>query len=361
MQTMTAPINEERLNHLLGKAIVDFGAASHAALVVIGDKLGLYKALAEAGPLTPEELAARTDTAERYVREWLNSQAAGGYVDYDPATAHYSMSAEQAMLLAHDDSPAFMVGAFQTAVAASRIAPRLQEAFRTGQGIGYHLHDADVFPGIERLFRTSYATYLVQAWIPSLTGVEEKLRAGAVVADVGCGHGAATIMMAEAYPRSTFVGFDYHLPSVHAARDRARSAGVDGRVRFEVGGATAFDTPSSGAGYDLVTSFDSLHDLGDPIGAAERVLATLAPDGTWMIVEPYAADRVEDNLNPIGRAFYSASTLICTPCSLSQETGLALGGQAGEAMIRDVASVAGFTRFRRAAQTPFNLVFEARA
>ena len=344
MAVMTPAIDEERLHQLINRAIVDFGAVSHAALVALGDKLGLYKALASSGPLTAQELADQTGTVERYIREWLNAQAAGGYVEYDPHAGRYTLSAEQAMLLADEDSPVFIVGAFQTAIAASRIWPRLSQAFRSGEGISYFEHDPELFVGMERLFRTGYATNLVQAWIPSLGDIEDRLRAGARVADIGAGHGAATILMAQAYPQSTFVGFDYHGPSVDEAQARAQSAGVADRVSFQIASATGYQE----TGFDLICMFDSLHDLGDPVAAVAHARAALKPNGVLMIVEPNAGDRVEDNLNPIGRAFYAGSTLICTPCSLSQQAGLALGAQAGEARIHDVVTQAGFSIFRRA-------------
>lgn len=312
--------------------------------------------MAGAGPLTSAELAQRTGLAERYVREWLASQAAGGYVDYDAQTGRYQLSLEQAFALADENSPAFLPGAFQVATAAIRAEGKITEAFRTGNGVGWHEHDPGLFHGTERFFRPGYAAHLISSWIPALDGVEAKLKAGARVADVGCGHGASTVLMAKAYPASTFIGFDYHEPSVVRAREAAEQAGVADRVQFEV--ARAKDYP--GRDYDFVTFFDCLHDMGDPVGAAAHVLETLKPDGTWMIVEPFAGDQVEQNLNPVGRAFYSASTLICTPASLSQEVGLALGAQAGEARLREVVTKGGFTRFRRAAETPFNLVLEAR-
>jgi len=349
-------IDQQKLQDLLGRAVGDFGGTFHAALAVTGDRLGLYKALAGADPATPAELAERTGTAERYVREWLNAQAAGGYVDYDPAAGRYTLSPEQALLLADETSPVFFVGGFESATAAARIEPRLVEAFRTGAGIGWHEHADGLFSGAERFFRSGYAANLVSSWIPALDGVEAKLQAGASVADVGCGHGASTILLAQAYPRSTFVGYDYHGPSIQTARARAAAAGVADRVRFEVARATDY----AGRGFDLVTMFDCLHDLGDPIGAAAYVRRTLAEDGTWMIVEPNAGDCVEDNLTPIGRAFYAVSTLVCTPNALAEETGMALGAQAGERRIRDVVRESGFSRFRRAAETPFNLIFEAR-
>jgi SAM-dependent methyltransferase len=354
MQAST--IDEQKLNDLLGRTIVDFGGCSMAPLVVIGDKLGLYRTLSTHGPVTTTELAALTKTHERYVREWLNAQAASGYVDYDAQAGRYSMTPEQALLFANEDSPAFIVGAFQTSMFAGRMAERLTESFRTGEGIGWHEHHHELFHGIERFFRSGYLGNLVQAWLPALEGVEAKLLAGAFVADIGCGHGASTIIMAEAFPKSRFIGFDYHAESIAAANERARKAGIADRCRFEV--ASAKDFPARD--YDLVTVFDALHDMGDPAGAARHVLTTLAPGGAWMIVEPYAGDRVEENLNPVGRAYYAASTLMCTPCSLAQEVGLALGAQAGEARTRAVVQGAGFAKFRRALQTPFNLVYDAR-
>jgi 2-polyprenyl-3-methyl-5-hydroxy-6-metoxy-1,4-benzoquinol methylase len=349
-------IDEAKLNQLLERGVTDFGAVFHAVMVVIGDKLGLYKTMSGAGELTSNELAERAGVAERYAREWLASQAAGGYVNYNFETGRYSLSAEQALALADDNSPAFLPGAFEVALAATKIEPKLVEAFRSGAGVGWHEHDPGLFHGTERFFRPGYAAHLTSAWIPALDGVEAKLKKGARVADVGCGLGASTILMTQAYPNSTFIGFDYHEPSILWARAKAETAGVADRVKFEV--ATAKTYP--GAGYDFVTFFDCLHDMGDPVGAAAHVLKALSSDGAWMIVEPMAGDRVEQNLNPIGRAFYSASTMICTPASLSQEVGLAMGAQAGEARLRDVIAQGGFTRIRRAAETPFNLVIEAR-
>lgn len=349
-------IDEERLNQLLGRAISDFGAAWHAPLVVIGDRLGLYRALAENGPLNSTELAAHTQTHERYVREWLRSQAAGGYVSYDSRTERYHMSPEQVMVLVDEDSPTFLVGAFQGAVAGLLAAPKIEAAFRSGEGVGWDQHDAELFHATERLFRPGYAEYLVRDWIPAMEGVADRLTSGARVADIGCGFGASTILMAQAFPASSFTGFDYHENSVRVATERAQAAGVDDRVRFEVASAKSY----RGNDYDLVAAFDCLHDMGDPVGVAGHVLETLGPEGSWMIVEPFANDRVEDNLNPVGRAFYSVSTMVCTPCSLAQEVGLGLGAQAGEARLREVVSEGGFSHFRRAAQTPFNLIFEAR-
>ena len=350
------PLDLQKLEQFVFRAVDEVGATLNTALVVMGDRLGLYRALAGAGPLTPAELADRTDTAERYVREWLNAQAAGGYVEYDPDTGRYTLPPEQAMALTDEESPAYLPGFFQIALGSVHDSPRITDAARTGEGIGWHDHVHDVHEGCERFFRPGYNTNLVPAWLPALEGVVEKLEQGGAVADVGCGHGASTIVMAKAFPNSSFDGFDYHEDGIATARERAREAGVDGRTHFEVAPAASYP----GEGYDLVTMFDCLHDMGDPVGAARHVRSTLAPDGTWMIVEPAAGDRVEDNLNPVGRAYYAFSTLLCTPASLSQEVGLALGAQAGEARIRDVVESAGFTRFRRVAETPFNLVFEAR-
>jgi SAM-dependent methyltransferase len=341
---------------MMGKMLHDMGAAATGALVVIGDKLGLYKALAAEGPLTSAGLAARTGTAERYVREWLAAQAAAGYVNYQPAAGTYAMSAEQAMILADDNSPVFVAGAFEVIASLFKDEPKISDAFRSGKGVGWHEHSPCLFRGTERFFRTGYAAHLVPEWLPALAGACAKLERGAKVADVGCGHGASTIVMAKAYPKSTFVGFDYHGPSVERARAAAREAGVEARCRFEVADSKRFP----GEGYDLVAFFDCLHDMGDPVGAAKHVRQALSADGTWLIVEPYASDSVEGNLNPVGRVFYAASTMVCVPASLSQEGAMALGAQAGEARLREVVTAGGFTRFRRATATPFNLVLEAR-
>lgn len=349
-------INPDKLNEFLGKAIVDFGATFHAALIRIGDKLGLYKALAAGGSQTAAQLAKSTNTTERYVREWLCSQAAGGYVTYDAGSGKFSLSEEQAFALADENSPAFLPGAFQLALASVKAEDQITECFKTGKGLGWHEHHPELFVGTERFFRPGYAANLVAAWIPSLEGVDEKLKRGARVADVGCGLGASTILMAKSYPKSEFVGFDYHDKSIETATQRAKDAGVAERIRFEVSSAKSYP----GKDYDFVTFFDCLHDMGDPAGASSHVHSTLKKDGTWMIVEPFAGDKLEDNLHPIGRAFYGASTLLCTPASLSQEVGLALGAQAGEKRLREVVTSGGFTRFRRATQTPFNLIFEAR-
>jgi SAM-dependent methyltransferase len=349
-------IDGEKLEQFVFRAVDEVGATLNSALVVMGDKLGLYKALAGAGGLTPVELARRTGVAERYVREWLNGQAAGGYVEYDGATGTYTLPPEQAVALADESSPAFLPGFFQVALGSVIDSPRVTEAARSGDGVGWHEHNHDVFDGIERFFRPGYNANVVPSWLPALDGVVEKLERGASVADIGCGHGSSTVLMAQAFPNSTFFGSDIHEGSIETARKRAEEAGVADRVTFEASPASSY----SGGGYDLVTTFDALHDMGDPVGAARHVRETLADDGTWMIVEPMAGDRIEDNLNPVGRAYYGFSTFLCTPASLSQEVGLALGAQAGPARIRDVVSAGGFSRFRIAAETPFNLVFEAR-
>jgi 2-polyprenyl-3-methyl-5-hydroxy-6-metoxy-1,4-benzoquinol methylase len=349
-------IDEKKLNDFLGKVVSDVGAAMSAALVVIGDKLGLYKAMAEAGPVTPSDLARLTGTAERYVREWLNAQAAGGYVAYDATAGRYSLPPEQAFALADDTSPASVAGLFQVTAAMWHGEERMTDNFRTGRGLEWGGQHPCLFEGTERFFRAGYIGNLVGGWLPALEGVTQKLERGAKVADVGCGLGASTILMAKAFPKSRFVGFDSHDKSIAIARDRARSAGVADRVAFEVAKSTDFP----GNGYDLVAHFDCLHDMEDPVGAARHVKDTIAPEGTWMIVEPFASDRPEDNHNPVGRVFYSASTLLCVPHSLAHH-GPALGAQAGEARLREVVVTGGgFTRFRRATETPFNLVLEAR-
>ncbi|MEX2222492.1 MAG: methyltransferase domain-containing protein [Candidatus Rokuibacteriota bacterium] len=346
-------IDQAKLDALLGRAVIDIGANFHAALVVTGDKLGLFRALRELGPTTPADLAKRTGTHERYVREWLSAMAAGGYVTYEAASQEFALSEEQALALIDADLP----GAFLLAQATVKSEPRITEAFRSGRGLGWHEHDAGLFEGTERFFRPGYAVNLVPTWIPALEGVQATLEQGGRVADVGCGHGSSTILMAKAFPASRFVGFDYHDGSIEWARQVAKREGLDDRVTFEV--ASAKDYP--GADYDLVAFFDSLHDMGDPVGIGRHVRRSLAPRGAWLLVEPFAHDRLEDNLNPVGRMYYAASTMLCTPNSLSQEVGAALGAQAGEGRLRKVATEAGFTRFRRAAETPFNLVFEARA
>jgi SAM-dependent methyltransferase len=349
-------IDPDKLMGFVFRAVDEVGATLNTALVVMGDALGYYRTMADGTPVTPSELAERTGTDEHYTREWLAAQAAGSYVEYDPETRTYTLPAEQAAALTDENSPAYLPGFFQIAHGTVRDAAAVLQAARTGDGIGWHAHNGDVHVGCERFFRTMYNAHLIGEWLPALDGVVEKLERGATVADVGCGHGASTVLMAQQYPRSTFIGSDYHEGSIAVARERAERAGVADRVRFEVAPATGF----SGGDYDLVTMFDCLHDMGDPVGAARHVKETLAADGTWMIVEPMAGDRVEDNLNPISRVYYGFSTLLCTPASLSQDVGLALGTQAGPARIRDVATTAGFRRFRPVAGTPFNNVLEVR-
>jgi SAM-dependent methyltransferase len=348
-------IDEAKLQQLLGKMLGDAGAALSIGLVLLGDSLGLYKTLTSAGPLTSADLATRTGTAPRYVREWAAAQAASGYINFDPATERFSISSEQAAVLADENGPAFFPAMFEMAAAAARDLPKLEAAFRSGGGVGWHEHDPCLFHGVERFFRPSYAAHLVAEWIPALEGVKQKLERGARVADVGCGHGASTVLLAKAFPKSTFSGFDYHELSLVRAREAAREGGVAERTAFERATAKEF----SGT-YDLVAFFDSLHDMGDPIGVAAHVKSALKSDGTWMVVEPFAGDRVADNLNLIGRIFYTASTQFCVPASSAQEVGLALGAQAGEARLREIIMSGGFTRVRRAAATPFNMVLEAR-
>jgi SAM-dependent methyltransferase len=351
-------VDESKLQQLLGQVIGDLGAVTAAPLVVIGDELGLYRAMADGRPISAAGLAERTGTAERYVREWVAAQAASGYVTFDgmrDGTAWYRLEPEQVEAFVNEASPAFVVGGFQAFGAAVKVLPRLIEAFRTGRGIGWDEHDPALFQGTARFFHPGYAAYLVGEWLPALDGVVGKLTAGGRVADVGCGYGYSTLLMAEAFPASTFAGFDYHQPSIDTASKLAADARVAGRVSFQVGRAAEFP----GTGYDLITYFDCLHDMGDPVGALAHARETLAADGSVMLVEPFAGNTVGDNLNPLGRAFYGASTLICTPASLAQEVGRGLGAQAGEDALRQVAAEAGFSRFRRATQTPFNLVLQA--
>ena len=349
-------VDQERLQTFMGRMVGEFGAVASAALILLGDKLGLYQAMAGRGPMTSSDLAKRTGMTERYLREWLSAQAAAGFVEYQASSQTYELPAEQALCFADETSPVFIPGFFQVCESMFNDLPLIEEAFRTGKGVGWHQHSHALFHGTERFFRPGYAANLISTWIPALEGVDAKLKAGASVADVGCGHGASTILMAQAYPQSTFIGFDYHEPSIRYARRAAEKAEVADRVKFEV--AAAKDFP--GHDYELVTFFDCLHDMGDPIGAAAHVRQSLKPDGTWMIVEPFANDRTEDNLNPVGRIFYSASTLICTPASLSQDGQMGLGAQAGEKRLKDVVVKGGFRHFRRATETPFNLILEAR-
>ncbi|MGO8184116.1 class I SAM-dependent methyltransferase [Rhizobium leguminosarum] len=347
----------QKLDALVGRLVGDVGAAMSGALVVLGDQVGIFKAMADGTPMSVQDLAAKTGVKERYLREWLSAQAAADYVAYDEKTDRFSLTPEQAMVFAEENSPAFFVGAFEVVQSMWMDESKVADAFRTGKGLGWHEHSTCLFRGTERFFRPGYNSHLVNEWIPALGGVEEKLKAGASVADVGCGHGASTILMAQAYPASRFTGFDYHGPSIERAKAAAKDAGVSDRVTFEQGSAAEFP----GRGYDMVAMFDCLHDMGDPVGAGRHVKDTLGPNGTWLIVEPFAHDHLKDNLNPVGRVYYGASTMICTPASLSQEVGLGLGAQAGEMKLRKVALDAGFTHFRRATETPFNMVFEVRA
>jgi SAM-dependent methyltransferase len=356
LTTTAAPIDQEKFHAAVGRFLGDAGAVMTAVSVLVGDKLGLYKALVAGGPQTVQELAARTTTHERYVREWLSNQAAAGYVSYDPETGRFELPAEHGPLLADDSSEFNMCGLFAMGTPLFADEPKIAEAFKTGRGVGWHDHDARLYGVTDRIFRNGYAAHLVPDWIPALEGVEAKLRTGAVVADVGCGHGSSTILMAKAYPMSTFVGYDYHEPSIAAAREAARAAGMGDRVRFEVASATAMPL----GGFDLICCFDCVHDMGDPVGALARAREALKPNGTLMIVEPYAGDTLQANITPVGRLFYAASTMLCTPSAIEQGGGYALGAQAGEPPMRDIASKAGFSDFRRATETPFNIVYEAR-
>jgi len=352
---MATVLDEQKLNDLVGMMVTELGAAANGSLVITGDKLGLYKALASQGPMTSAELADATGAAERYVREWLSSQAASGYVSYDAELEKFYMTPEQAMVFANEDSPVLMTGGFYSMAALYRDEPQLTEAFRTGHGVSWGDHDSCLFCGTAKFFRSGYNAHLVQEWIPALDGVQETLKKGGKVADVGCGYGLSTMIMAQAFPNSEFIGFDIHEPSIEHAREEAEKLGLT-NVRFDV--ATAKNFP--GNDYDLVTFFDCLHDMGDPRGASAHVKQALKDDGTWMIVEPMAGDKLEDNLNPIGRVYYAFSTTVCTPASLSQEVGEGLGAQAGEAKLGEVVKSGGFTQFRRATETPLNLILEAR-
>jgi SAM-dependent methyltransferase len=355
MQTRTA-IDERRLEQFLGQAVTDMGAAMNGALVLIGGELGLWKALAGAGELTTAEIAERSGVTERYVREWASAQAASGYLEYAPDDETFMLPPEQAMVFADEDSPVYMLGGYHLISSVFKDRPRITERIRAGQGFGWHEHDAELFMGTEQFFRPGYRAHLTAEWIPALESVEDKLRAGAKVADVGCGHGISTVLMAKAYPESAFYGFDYHDASIERARQIAAAEGVSANTTFEV--ASAADLP--GGDYDLVCFFDCLHDMGDPVGALKHVREVLDDDGTVMLVEPFAGNTLAENLNPVGRIYYAASTLVCTPSSLDQDVGLALGAQAGDERLCQVALDAGFTRFHRATETPFNLILEAR-
>jgi SAM-dependent methyltransferase len=357
MTTIEAtPVNQAELEQFVHQAVVDLSAAISGLMAHLGDRLGLYKAMAGAGPITSTELATRTGTKERYVREWLGNQTAGGYVSYDPEARTFELSAEHALVLADEKSPVFLGGAFETIASCYVDHDAFVHAFTTGEGIGWGDHDDRLYTGALRLFRPGYEANLVSSWLPALDGVVDKLRAGASVVDVGCGLGASTIVMAEAFEHSSFVGYDIHGPSIEAARTAAAEAGVQRRTRFEV--ASAQDFP--GDGYDLVCLFDCLHDMGDPVGAARRIRQSLASDGTLLLVEPAAGERLEDNINPVSRMYYGISTVVCTPSSLDQEVGLGLGAQAGPQRLEEVLHEAGFSHVRVATQTPFNLILEAR-
>jgi ubiquinone/menaquinone biosynthesis C-methylase UbiE len=348
-------LNETKLHDLLGKVVTEMGAAANGPLVIIGDKLGLYKALTESGAMTSTMLANATGTSERYVREWASAQAASGYINYNAGDQTFSMTPEQGAVFGNAKSPVFMTGAFYAITSVYHDAPKIEEAFKTGEGVSWGDHNSCLFCGTEKFFSPSYEGNLINGWLPSLNGVVEKLEQGAKVADIGCGHAASTIIMAKALPKSTFIGYDFHDKSIEQAKERAKTAGVS-NISFEV--ATAKNFP--GENYDLVTFFDCLHDMGDPVGACAHVKNALKPNGTCMIVEPFANDSLEDNLNPVGRAFYAFSTTLCVPCSLNQEVGRSLGAQAGEKRLKETIQSGGFSQFRRATETPFNLILEAR-
>lgn len=352
---MTA-IDETRLNAFMGKILGDLGGAYSVAMVRMGERLGLYRALKEGGPATAGELADRLGLSARYVREWLSHQAASDYVAYDPETGRFALPPEQALVFAEEDSPAYMLGAFDNVLTTIQNQPMVEEGFRTGDGVAWGDQASCMFCAVAKFFRPGYVAHLVESWLPALDGVVEKLEAGARVADIGCGHGHSTLLMAAAFPKSEFVGFDFHEASIQAARAHSARENLCHRARFQTAAAKAFN----GGPYDLVACFDSLHDMGDPVGAARHIRSQLAEDGVWMVVEPMAGDRLEDNLTPVGRLFYAGSTMICLPTSLAQETGAALGAQAGEARLREVIEAGGFSSVRRAAETPFNMILEAR-
>lgn len=348
-------LNEDKLHDLLGKVVVEMGAAANGPLITIGDKLGLYKSLSESGHVTSSELADKTNTSERYVREWLSAQAGSGYVEYDAKSKKFFMTPEQSAVFGNDKSPVFMTGAFYAITSLYHDEPKILNAFKTGEGVSWGNHNKCLFCGTEKFFSPSYENNLISSWIPSMEGVTEKLKKGVKVADIGCGHAASTIIMAKAFPNSTFIGFDFHEESIQQAKSRANDAGIT-NVSFEVSTAKTFH----GKDYDFITFFDCLHDMGDPVGACTHAKNALKPDGTCMIVEPFANGSLEENINPVGRAFYAFSTMLCVPCSLNQEVGLALGAQAGEEKLKDAITAGGFSRFKRAAETPFNLILEAR-
>src|SRR6476660_1106371 len=352
----TTNIDECKLNAFIGQMLSDLGGASSIAMVRMGDALGLYKTIQAQGPMTSMELAKAANVDERYLREWLSHQAASNYLSYDPATAKFALPPEQAMVFANEESPLYMMGGFDVMVAMLDNQPKVQAAFKSGAGVAWGDQAGCMFCAVARFFRPAYHNNLVSAWLPALDGVVKKLEAGARVADVGCGHGWSTVLMAKAFPKSQFIGYDFHPSSIAQATAHATEHGVTANTHFEV--ATAKGYP--GKEFDLVAFFDCLHDMGDPAGAAAHVRQSLKPDGSWMIVEPMAGDKLEDNLNPVGRLYYGASTMVCVPTSLAQEVGSALGAQAGEAKLREVISAGGFSNIRRATETPFNMVLEAR-
>lgn len=348
-------LNENILHELLGKVVTEMGAAANGPLITIGDKLGLYKTLSESNSMSSQQLANATDTAERYVREWLSAQAASGYIDYDANSNTFSMTPEQTAVFGNNKSPVFMTGAFNVISSLYHDEAKIENAFKTGEGVSWGDHNNCLFCGTEKFFSPSYEGNLIDNWLPALVGVVEKLKKGAKVADIGCGHAASTIIMAKAFPNSTFIGYDYHSKSIDQAKERAKDAGVI-NISFEVATAKNY----SGKDFDFICFFDCLHDMGDPVGACAHTKAALKPNGTCMIVEPFAKDSLAENLNPVGRAFYAFSTMLCVPCSLNQEVGKALGAQSGEKLLKEVITKGGFTRFKRATQTPFNLILEAR-
>lgn len=351
----TATVNEDKLNQLLGKMVGDIGAAMNGALALVGDKLGLYKALNNEGPMTSQQLADHTGTTERYIREWLSAQAAHGYLNYQTDTQTFAISPEQAMIFADDNSPVLMTGAFHLISSVYNDEPRVTEAFKTGEGLSWGDHCTCLFCGTERFFSPTYYHNLVQNWIPSLSGVEEKLKHGIKVADIGCGHGVSTMIMAEAYPNSTFIGIDLHAGSIEHADKIAKEKEIP-NIRFEVGDAAEIHS----TGYDFITCFDCLHDMGNPAKVANQIRQMLTPTGSWMIVEPFAQNTLEENLNPVGAVYYAGSTMLCVPSSLSQPDSKALGAQAGENRVKAEVTEGGFNQFRRTAETPFNLIYEAR-
>ena len=354
MNQFTPPPAPGEVEAFIGQVVTDLSAAFSGVLVNVGRKLGLYRAMADLGACTSLALAETTGIRERYVREWLANQAAGGYVAYDPEKRTYALPPAQAMVLALDQSPVFMASAFEVAASFWADEEQIVETFRSGEGLGWHAHNHRLFCGTESFFRTGYRAHLVSQWLPALDGIVERLERGARVPDIGCGHGASTILMAQAFPKSSFIGLDYHDASIATARKRAAEQGVTGNIAFEVKAATELD----GRDFDLICFMDCLHDLGDPVGALARCRQVIKADGKVLLVEPYAGDRLEENLNPIGRMFYAASAMACTPNSLSQQVGRGLGAQAGEAQLRKVAREAGFSNLRRAAQTPVNLILE---